>query len=396
MARILIADQVSERRSILCTFLRGEEHVIIPVSSEEEAVRFLKDVHPDLIIAEGNVGGAKLLSEARELDSNTAMIMILTGPPSVEQVVELMNQGVSDVLVSPLDINDVQTKVERALNRRPGADAMQIRFRDLVGSSSKMQQIFRKVVKAGASESPVLIVGERGTGKRLVAEQIHLLSARKERVFRSLDCSAVALEELEHELFGHEAGVFPGATQPRRGQLELANGGSLCLQEVAVLTRPLQAKLLRLLEDQVVERRGGENPLTLDVRLLVASSDPLLYKVQEGSFQSDLYYGLSSCLIELPPLRARISDLPELVDHFVSRYDVQVSPEATELLMNYSWPGNIDELKNAVEQAVNICEANRIELRDLPERVLKAVARTGRKHKFIPPPKESNGPRMEP
>src|SRR5262245_13648131 len=129
MARILIADQVSERRSILCTFLRGEEHVIIPVSSEEEAVRFLKDVHPDLIIAEGNVGGAKLLSEAREIDSNTAMIMILTGPPSVDQVVELMNQGVSDVLVSPLDINDVQTKVDRALNRRPGADAMQIRFR---------------------------------------------------------------------------------------------------------------------------------------------------------------------------------------------------------------------------------------------------------------------------
>src|SRR5215203_5176397 len=328
MARILIADQVSARRNILCTFLRAEEHVIIPVSNNEEAFRLLKEVQPDLIIAEGTASGTKLLAQAHEIDANAGIIMILSGPPSVEQLIELMNQGISDVLVSPLDINDVQTKVDRALSRRPGADAAEIRFRDLVGSSPKMQQVFRKIVKAGASESPVLIIGDKGTGKRQVAEQIHAVSVRKDRGFRSVNCLAVSSVELESELFGHEAGAFPGATQRRRGQVELSNGGSLCLQEVGALSPRLQARLLRLLEQQVVERLGGENPLTVDVRLLIASSDPLLYKVQEGSFQSDLYYCLSTCVIELPPLRARIQDVPELVDHFVSHYDVQVAPEA--------------------------------------------------------------------
>ena len=392
MARILIADQVSERRSILCTFLRAEEHVLIPVSTNEEAIRFVREVHPDLIIAEGTLGGAKLLAEARETDSGIAVIMILAGPPTVEQVVELMNQGVSDVLVSPLDINDVQTKVERALNRRPAADATQIRFRDLVGSSSKMQQVFRQMIKTAATDSPILILGERGTGKQLVAEQIHGLSARKAHPFKVVHCAGLAAPELESELFGHEPGAFAWAVDQRRGQFELADGGTLCLEEIGALPAALQTKLLRFLDGQIIERLGGDKALSADVRILGANSDPLLYKVQEGSFRSDLYYALSTCLIELPPLRARTNDIPELVDLFASRYEVQIAGEAMELLMNYSWPGNVDELKNAVEQAVNVCESNRIELKDLPARVLKAVARTGRKHKFIPRNKEPNGP----
>jgi DNA-binding NtrC family response regulator len=392
MARILIADQVSERRSILCTFLGGGEHVIIPVNEEEEAIRLVKEVHPELIIAEGTVSGTKLLSEAREIDHSVGMIMILSGPPTVDQVVELMNQGVSDILVSPLDINDVQTKVERALNRRPTADAVQIRFHNLVGSSPKMQQIFRSIVKAGASDSPILLVGESGTGKQLVAEQIHGLSPRKDRPFKTFNCRGLGMPELESELFGHEAGAFSWAAQRKRGQLELGDGGTLCLQEVSALSPNAQGKLLRFLEEQTVERLGGEMPLSVDVRVLTATTEPLLYKVQEGTFRSDLYYALSTCLIELPPLRARVNDIPELVEHFLGRYDVQVAGEAMEMLMNYTWPGNVDELKNAVEQAVNLCESNRIELRDLPTRVLRAVARAGRRYKFIPSVKEPNGP----
>jgi DNA-binding NtrC family response regulator len=388
----LIADQVSERRSILSTFLGGGDHVIVPVSEEEEAIRFVKEVHPELIIAEGTVLGSKLLSEAREIDNHIAMIMILSGPPTVEQVVELMNQGVSDILVSPLDINDVQTKVDRALNRRPTADSVQIRFHNLVGSSPKMQQVFRTIVKAAASDSPLLIVGETGTGKQLVAEQIHSLSPRKERPFKPFNCRGFSVSELESELFGHEAGAFSWATQRRRGQIELGDGGTLCLQEIGALSPNAQGKLLRFLEDETVERMGGENALFVDVRVIATSSEPFNYKIQEGSFRGDLYYCLSTCLIELPPLRARVNDIPELVEHFLARYDVQVAGEAMELLMNYTWPGNVDELKNAVEQAVNLCESNRIELRDLPTRVLRAVARTGRKYKFIPSIKEPNGP----
>src|SRR5438477_6156937 len=169
MARILIADHLSERRNILCTFLRAEEHTITPVARETEAIRAMREAHPDLIILEGTVAGTKVLAEAKQVDSGIAVIMLMTGPPSVEQLVELMNQGVSDVLVSPLDINDVQTKVERALSRRPTPDALQIRFHDLVGPSAKMQQVFRKTVKVAASDNPVLLIGEPGTGQRLVA-----------------------------------------------------------------------------------------------------------------------------------------------------------------------------------------------------------------------------------
>src|SRR6266446_21142 len=201
MARILISDHLSERRSILCTFLRADEHVIMPVGREAEAIKSMRDTHPDLIILEGTVGGTKLLTEARQMDAGIGIIMLMTAAPSVDQLVELMNQGVSDVLVSPLDINDVQTKVERVLSRRPASDSVQIRFHELVGFSEKMQQVFRKIVKAAAGEYPVLITGEPGTGKQAVAEHIHGLSSRKDRDFRVAHCSGLAAAELESELF---------------------------------------------------------------------------------------------------------------------------------------------------------------------------------------------------
>jgi DNA-binding NtrC family response regulator len=383
MARILIADRLSERRNVLCTFLRGDEHIIIPVSDDEEALRVLREVHPELLVAEGTVGGAKLLSETKELDPDTAVIMILSGPPTVEQIVRLMDQGVSDVLVSPLDINDVRTKVERALSQRPGADAAQIRFHEIVGSSRQMQQVFRRMLKAAAVDSPVLIIGEKGTGKRVAAEQIHHLSARKDRPFATVHCAGLPPAELESELFGHEAGAFSWAPQRRHGPLESSDGGTVCLEEPDGLTPSLQSKLLRFLEEQRLQRLGGETPLSADVRIISIVCQDLVHLVQEGAFRSDLYFRLSASSIEIPPLRTRVSDVPELVDLFLSRYDVQIAGEAIEILMTYSWPGNVDELKNAIEQAVNVCDNNRIELKNLPTRVLKAVASGNRKHTVI-------------
>lgn len=388
MARILIADHLSERRNILCTFLRTDEHVLIPVAREAEAIKSLRESPPDLIILEGTVAGTKLLTEAKEIDVGPAVIMLMGGPPSVDQLVELMNQGVSDVLVSPLDINDVQTKVERALNRRPAADTLQIRFHDLVGSSAKMQQVFRKTVKVAASNNPVLLMGEPGTGKRLVAEQIHRLSARKDREFRTANCAGLSEPELESELFGHEPGVFPWAVGPRPGLFELGEGGTLYLDGIDELPTLLQGKLLRFLESQTLVRLGGARPFSADVRLVTGTSRLLQHKIEEGSFRSDFYYRLSACQIELPPLRSRPNDIPELIDLFLSRYDVQIAGEAVEVLMNYPWPGNVDELKNAIEQAITLCDSNRVELKDLPVRVLKAVAMATRKYKYITRPKE--------
>jgi DNA-binding NtrC family response regulator len=384
MARILIADHLSERRTILATILRGDEHVIIPVSRETEAIKTMREGVPDLIILEGTVGGTKLLAEAKQLDSGIGIIMLMGGPPSVEQLVELMNQGVNDVLVSPLDVNDVIVKVERALNRRPAADLVQIRFNDLVGSSEKMQQVFRKLLKAAAADYPVLIVGETGVGKQTVAQQIHRLSSRKDREFRVAHCTGLDPKELESEMFGHEQGVFPWAVERRPGQLELSDRGSLYLERIEELTPALQSKLIRYLDEQKVLRLGGAKPLSADVRIFAGILRSLQPKVEEGTFRTDLYYRLSGSYIEVPPLRAHAEDIPEIIDLFLTRYDVQIAGEAIEVLMNYSWPGNVDELKNAIEQAVNICEGNRIELKDLPARILKAVALGARRHKFVP------------
>src|SRR5882672_4483471 len=384
MARILIVDHSPERRSILCTFLRTDEHLIKPVSREAEAIKAMRETPPDLIVLEGTVGGTKVMPEAKELDPGTAIIMLMGGEPSVEQLVDLMNQGVNDVLISPLDINDVQTKVERALSRRQATDSTAVRFHDLVGSSQKMQQVFRKLLKAAAVDYPVLIVGESGTGKRLVAEQIHRLSSRKDRDFRTIYCAGLSAHELESEFFGHEEGAFSWAAQRHAGQLELGDGGSLYLDGIAQLTLPIQSKLLRYLEDQTMQRFGGTAPLTANTRILAGVSQPLLHQVEEGSFRSDFFYRLSSCQIDVPPLRARAEDIPELVDYFLASFAVQIAGEAMEILMNYGWPGNVDELKNVVEQAVNLCESNRVELKDLPARVLKAVAMGSRRHKFIP------------
>ena len=387
MARILIVDHLSERRNILSTFLRADEHVIIPVAREAEALKAARENRPDLIILEATVAGTKILTEAKQLEPGLAILMLMSGAPSVDQLVELMNQGVNDVLVSPLDINDVQTKVERALGRRTAVDSVQIRFHELVGSSERMQQVFRKIVKVAAGDNPVLLTGEPGTGKQLVAEQIHQLSSRKAQPFRAARCVGLSEAELESELFGHEPGVFAWAVERRQGQFELGEGGTLYLEEADELTPLIQTKLLRFLEDQKVQRLGAAGRLSSDVRLISGASQGLPHRVQEGKFRSDLYYRLSMSQMELPPLRSRANDIPELVDLFLSRYDVQIAGEAMEVLMNYPWPGNVDELKNAVEQAVSLCDNNRVELKDLPARVLRAVAMAGRTHKFTPRPK---------
>jgi DNA-binding NtrC family response regulator len=387
MARILIADHLAERRNILSTFLRSDEHSIIPVGRESEAVKAMREAHPDLIILEGTVGGARILSEAKGLDSEPAIIMLMASPPSAEQLVELMNQGVNEVLVSPLDITDVQTKTHRALLHRPVSTLLQLRFADLVGPSEKMQQVFRKIVKAAAADHPVFISGEPGAGKQSVARQIHELSSRKEREFRAAYCQGLTGAELESELFGHEPGVFPWAVEKRQGELELGDGGTLYLEEVSELSLLIQAKLLSYLEGQKLQRMGSGHRFSADVRLVAGSSESLVRKIEEGKFRADLFYRLSVCPIEVPPLRARVSDIPDLVYYFLSQYEVQIAPEAMEVLMNYSWPGSVEELKNAVEQGINSCENNRIELRDLPHRVLKAVALGGRKYKFTAPSK---------
>jgi DNA-binding NtrC family response regulator len=191
--------------------------------------------------------------------------------------------------------------------------------------------------------------------------------------------------QLESEFFGHEPGVFPWARERSQGEIELSDHGTLYLEEIGELTPLIQTKLLNVLEEQRLQRLGGANSFSVDVRVIGGASHPLEKSVEEGRFRADLFYRLSVCQIEIPALRARANDIPELVHLFASHYEVQIAPEAVEVLMNYSWPGSVEELKNAVQQAINACDNNRIELRDLPSAVLKEVAMKGRKFKYMPP-----------
>jgi DNA-binding NtrC family response regulator len=387
MARILIADHIAERRNVLYTFLRSDDHAIIPVARESEAVKMIRESHPDLIILEGTVAGAKILAEAKAMDSEPAIMMLMASAPSSEQYDELLNQGVNEILVSPLDIADVQSKTNRALSRRPASKTLQLRFPELVGTSEKMQQVFRKIVKAAAADHPVFITGEAGSGKQSAARQIHQLSSRKDGAFRVAYCKGLNETELESEFFGHEPGVFPWALQRREGELELSDHGTLYLEEIGQLSLLMQTKLLGFLEQQRLQRLGGANYFSVDVRFIAGASQSLARTVEEGRFRPDLFYRLGVCQIEIPALRTRANDIPELIHLFASDYEVQVAPEAVEVLMNYSWPGSVEQLKNSVQQAVNACDNNRVELKDLPSIVLNEVAMKGRRFKYMPPVK---------
>jgi len=388
MATILVADSLAERRGILCTFLRGDDHAIFPASGEEEAIELVRDVHPDLILVEGDMNWMKVFAETRKLDPYPAVFLIMASLPPVEEAVKLMNQGVNDFLVSPLNVDEVRTKVERTLSKRPPPKSVVIHFRNLVGSSLKIQQVFHKAVKMAMTDSPISIIGERGTGKQALAREIHELSFRKDGPFKVVHCAGLSTAELESELFGHEAGAFTWAVERRRGQFELGDAGTVYLDEVGGLAAPVQAKLLRFLEEHTLQRLGGDGILSADVRILAGTNQPLRQRVQEGTFREDLFFRLSTNKIELPPLRARADDIPEMVEQFLAPYGVQIAREAMEVLMNFSWPGNVDELRAIVEQALTLCDNNRIELKDLPHRTFRAVAMGNRKHKFIPRPEE--------
>lgn len=382
MTKILVFDHLAERRRILVSFLQGNDHVIFACDREEEALPLVREFQPDLVIAAGTLAGSKLLAEARALDSSVATLVLLGAPPTAAQVEGLLAQG-SEYLVE-LNLNEFQAKIERLLNRRAGPAATRLHFRDLVGSSPRMQTAFWKLTRAAGGERPVLLLGEKGTGKQAFAREIHRLSRRKDGPFRVQQCEGLSEPEPLTALWGHEPGAWPRAVAGPVGELELADQGTLYLGNAEALGALAQIRLLRLLEERIVQRVGSNQTRAVDVRLIAGCEPTLLSRVQEGRFRSDLYYQLGGHVIELPPLRARVLDIPELAEFFAHPYGVEFAPEAMEMLMNHSWPGNVDELKSVVEQAVNLCEENQIELRHLPPRILRSVARGGRRYKFTP------------
>jgi DNA-binding NtrC family response regulator len=331
-----------------------------PIGLEKLAEREIDLVLLDVMMPEMN--GLEVLARIREGWPDVGVVM-MSGNATIETAVQATQLGARDFVEKPLSTEKLLITISNRISfgrlRRENEDLRRASSLAMIGKSQPMERIFDKISKTAPSSGRVLITGENGTGKELVARAIHDNSKRADGSFIKLNCAAIPAELIESELFGHEKGAFTGATQQRRGKFELADGGTLFLDEVGDMNLNAQAKVLRVLQEGELERVGGHKTLTVDVRVLAATNKSLADEIAAGNFREDLYYRLNVVPIELPPLRERREDIPRLVDHFLAeackqndRRDKKLEEGAVSMLMQHSWPGNVRELRNSIERLV--------------------------------------------
>jgi DNA-binding NtrC family response regulator len=369
MARILICDDQELMRDSLATTLAREGHEVVACGDGTAAVqRFNTPARFDLLITDlkmPKMTGIELLQEARRLRPDMPVVL-MTAFATVATAVEAMKLGAYDYIQKPFDGDEIKLLVDRTLeharlikeNQALRGMVEQAAPRPLIGASGAMNEVRRKIELVARSSATVLIRGESGTGKEVVARAIHFASPRRERPFLAVNCAALSENLLESELFGHEKGAFTGADRMRRGRFELADGGTLLLDEISEIPPALQAKLLRVLQESTFERVGSSASQQVDVRVVATTNRELEEEVRAGRFREDLFYRLNVVPVDLPPLRQRIEDVPELCRHFlhqIARRETaafrHIEPEAVRLLQRYPWPGNVRELQNIVERA---------------------------------------------
>lgn len=322
------------------------------------------------------ISGLELLEKLKQLSPDCEVI-ILTGEGTVESAVQAMKLGAYDFLTKPFSLNDLELVVQRAYEKRQlGKENQQLRAvlarskaaAKMIGQSEEMQAVFRLIERAGPTDKAILIQGESGTGKELVARALHAASARASHPLVVINCAALPESLLESELFGHEKGAFTGAVSAKQGLFELADGGTLFIDEIGEMPGALQAKLLRVLEDGSMRRVGSLKECRVNARLLAATNRDLAQEVKAGRFREDLYYRINVMSFELPPLRRRADDIPLLVEHFL-KPDWKIDAEALQALRAYSWPGNVRQLINVIERAKILADPPVICLRDLPHEI---------------------------
>ena len=378
--RVLIVDDEPVIAESLSELLEGWGYETAVASDGLSGLAKVEEFRPSVVVSDvymPKLDGFGLLREMRELHPETAVIL-LTGQGTVEMALRaIQDEGAFHYLEKPIDFAKLRLVVERAdeyaeARRENLALRLQLRdrgaFGELVGASEPMRQIYALIEQVAPSSASVLLTGESGTGKELCARTIHNLSPRKNNAFVAINCSAIPETLMESELFGHERGAFTGAAARRLGCFELANGGTLLLDEISEMPVSLQAKLLRVLEDRTIRRLGGSQELAVDVRVLAATNRDPQGAVRAGSFREDLLYRLNVITGELPPLRKRKEDIPLLAQHLVAQLAARharparlLSPAAVEALQSHSWPGNVRELRNVIERAVIICSSEVIE-----------------------------------
>ena len=384
---ILVADDDQVARELLAEALGREGYRVRVAANGEECLRMAEAEVFDLALVDLRMPGLDGLAVLKGLApiQPDLPVVILTAFASIETAIEAVNAGACDYLSKPFRMEEIKVVVRRTLESRRLArenlqyrQDLQARFgvEALIGQARQMVEIYKLVARVAALDTTVLIEGETGTGKELVARAIHHASARADRPFVVIDCTALPEALFESEVFGHERGSFTGAVAARRGLFETSTGGTCFLDEIGELTAPLQAKLLRVLQERTIRRVGGNEAIPVDVRIVAATNHDLRKLVGDGGFRDDLYYRLAVVTITMPPLRERPMDIPLLARHFLDklahasgRATKRISPEALSLLTAYHWPGNVRELEHVLERAVALSSSDVVLPDDLPSQV---------------------------
>ena len=379
--KILIVDDEDKMRRVLEIMLQRMGHQVGSAENGEDALQKLEGASYDLVISDlrmPGIDGAELLGRLREAGNDVPFI-IVTAHGSIESAVAAMKNGANDYLLRPFDIETLKLALDRVFatrRMRQQNDFLRAEldrgWGGLIGTSQVMREVYEKVRLVAPNKTAVLITGETGTGKELIARAIHQASPRNERLFVAVNCAAIPAEMIESELFGYEKGAFTGAHKDRIGRFELASGGTLFLDELTEMPIALQSKLLRVLQDQVIERLGSSHSIPLDLRVVVATNRDPRRAIAEGRLREDLYYRINVFSIELPPLRQRRGDIAPLARHFVDEFVRSgldpggITPDAVVALERYDWPGNVRELRNVIERAAVLCHGAMIGIEHLP------------------------------
>jgi len=387
-ANIMVVDDERTIRDSVQMVLREEGYATEVAANGKEAVELLKERDFDIVITDlkmPEMDGIALVKHLQKQCPQT-LIIIITAHGSLETAIEALRAGAYDYILKPFDFDDVLIKVKRIVKHKElllenqalrAAVQEKYDFSKIVGQSEQMQEVFGLIRKVAKTKGNVLITGKSGTGKELVARAIHYNSERASKPFVAINCGAIVDTLMESEFFGHKKGSFTGAVRDKDGHFKMANGGTLFLDEIGDIPLHLQVKLLRAIEESEILPVGGTTPIKIDVRIIAATNRNLMEEVEAGRFRDDLYYRLNVVEIKLPSLNERREDIPLLVQHFIEKYNKQLSTnvrntdnETMRILMNYNWKGGIRELENVIERALILCDGDYITKKDLPPNIV--------------------------
>ncbi len=396
MGVILVVDDEPLQREILKNILSDEGYEAHAASSGEEAVKMVRSVNPDVVLTDlkmKQIDGIELMEKIKS-EGELPAVILMTAFGSVSSAVEAMKKGAFDYLTKPLEKEMVLLTVRRALNtaellrkNRELRDALydKIGINEIVCKSGVMKEVVKVIQKVSDTSVTVLILGESGTGKELVTRAIHFGSSRASKPFTAINCAAIPENLLESELFGCEPGAFTGASARRAGLFEASNGGTVFLDEIGDLPLLTQSKILRILQEKEVRRLGGRDAIRIDVRIIAATNKDLEKEIKNGRFREDLYYRLRIVTIDLPPLRERREDIPELAGHFLEKYNREfgkrirgVQEPVMKAFLEYHWPGNIRQMESVIERAVLMCEGSTVSMKEI-----KGELRTSQKQEIL-------------